>query len=85
MGQIKLKVTSAAQEKQRRERSTSMFYVNPNELKTDENVVAQIEFPLDEECIYGDDWSSDEEDDDQHSQTNGKNCLCAIRVWESPT
>uniref|UniRef100_A0A915ARH7 DH domain-containing protein n=3 Tax=Parascaris univalens TaxID=6257 RepID=A0A915ARH7_PARUN len=73
VGQIKLKVTSAAQEKQRRERSTSMFYVNPNELKTDENVVAQIEFPLDEECIYGDDWSSDEEDDDQHSQTNETN------------
>ncbi|KHN79484.1 hypothetical protein Tcan_04829 [Toxocara canis] len=76
VGQIKLKVTSAAQEKQRRERATSMFYVNPSELKTDEGVMARIEFPLDEECIYGDDWSSEEEDDGQHSYPNEVGEIC---------
>ncbi|VDK29523.1 unnamed protein product [Gongylonema pulchrum] len=66
VGQIKLKVSSASsqhEKEQSRTRRSSMFYVNPETLKNDvdDDVLAKIKFPLDEQCIYGDDWSSDEE------------------------
>ncbi|VDK41943.1 unnamed protein product [Anisakis simplex] len=73
VGQIKLKVTSSSQEKQRRDRAMSMFYVDNADNQANEECIARMQFPLDEECIYGDDWSSTDEDDDMHkSNTNQK-------------
>uniref|UniRef100_A0A0R3RHH5 DH domain-containing protein n=1 Tax=Elaeophora elaphi TaxID=1147741 RepID=A0A0R3RHH5_9BILA len=64
VGQIKFKVTSASQERQRCKRLSSISYTDREKLKTHnkDNVLAQIDFPLDEQCIYGDVWSSDEDD-----------------------
>lgn len=50
-------MTSLSQEKERKEKANSTFYVDPEELK------AEINFPLDDNYIYGDDWSTDEDDD----------------------
>lgn len=53
-----------------------MFYVDSETLKSadDDDVLAKIEFPLDEQCIYGDDWSSDEDDNiSEHHQGQAGN------------
>lgn len=73
-----MKVSSASQEKQRRHKTKSMFYVDPNDLKTDDNIFAHIEFPFDddEQCIYGDNWSSDDDFDADNDNDNGVNDHC---------
>uniref|UniRef100_A0A915Q3B3 Uncharacterized protein n=1 Tax=Setaria digitata TaxID=48799 RepID=A0A915Q3B3_9BILA len=64
VGQIKFKVSSASLEKPRCKRLSSIFYTDREKLKdhSDDKVLAKIDFPLDEQCIYGDVWSSDEDD-----------------------
>ncbi|KAL3994622.1 RhoGEF domain family protein [Acanthocheilonema viteae] len=64
VGQIKFKVSSASRERQRFKRLSSISYTDREKLKShnDDNILAQIDFPLDEQCIYGDVWSSDEDD-----------------------
>uniref|UniRef100_A0A1I8EBN9 Uncharacterized protein n=1 Tax=Wuchereria bancrofti TaxID=6293 RepID=A0A1I8EBN9_WUCBA len=61
VGQIKFKVSSASQERQRCKR---LSYTDRERLKncSDDKVLAKIDFPLDEQCIYGDVWSSDDDD-----------------------
>ncbi|EJD74911.1 hypothetical protein LOAG_17846 [Loa loa] len=64
VGQIKFKVSSASQERQRCKRPSSILYIDREKFKNhnDDKVLAKIDFPLDEQCIYGDVWSSDEDD-----------------------
>ncbi|VDK80833.1 unnamed protein product [Litomosoides sigmodontis] len=64
VGQIKFKVSSASQEKQRCKRLSSISYTDREKLKghNDNSIMAQIDFALDEQCIYGDVWSSDDDD-----------------------
>ncbi|VDM95227.1 unnamed protein product [Thelazia callipaeda] len=72
VGQIKLKVSSASQDKRKCQRLSSMFYVNQEKMENrDDDVIAKIDFPLNEQYIYGDDWSSDE--DDSTSTINKQN------------
>ncbi|EJW83383.1 SH3 domain-containing protein, partial [Wuchereria bancrofti] len=61
VGQIKFKVSSVSQERQRCKR---LSYTDRERLKncSDDKVLAKIDFPLDEQCIYGDVWSSDDDD-----------------------
>ncbi|KAK6104181.1 RhoGEF domain family protein [Brugia pahangi] len=61
VGQIKFKVSSASQERQRCKR---LSFIDRERSKnySDDKVLAKIDFPLDEQCIYGDVWSSDEDD-----------------------
>ncbi|VDO25496.1 unnamed protein product [Onchocerca flexuosa] len=54
VGQIKFKVSSASQERQRYKRFSSILYTDREKLKdhSDDKVLAKIDFPLDEQCIY---------------------------------
>ncbi|CAG9538273.1 unnamed protein product [Cercopithifilaria johnstoni] len=64
VGEIKFKVSSVSQERQHCKRHSSISYIDREKLKNhdNDNILAQIDFPLDEQCIYGDVWSSDEDD-----------------------
>uniref|UniRef100_A0A8R1TK75 Uncharacterized protein n=1 Tax=Onchocerca volvulus TaxID=6282 RepID=A0A8R1TK75_ONCVO len=54
VGQIKFKVSSASQERQRYKRFSSMLYTDREKLKDhrDDKVLAKIDFALDEQSIY---------------------------------
>ncbi|KAM3719213.1 Ephexin-1 [Dirofilaria immitis] len=72
VGQIKFKISSASQEKQRSKRLSSILYNGREKLEyhNDDKVLAKIDFPLDEQCIYGDVWSSDEDDNIATTEQN---------------